>query len=393
MGFAVTTYFDPAAPANPVAVGILSSRISSLDQTLNLPEEATQTQVDLDRYNLFKNPSEKIDEKCLSIFVDPINAKKNQIEEKGDFETFIGAPQYYGSESAALSALETVYGTHTSTTGVYSSRQAVVRLTFVGGTGPGGLTPPTLSSQSVGTAVSFDNPSPSGQSASGILLQPFSAVAGVTTHALVRDTSGIFIAGVGNTITFGTPGVGFTQATAVEYVGMASVFDDVMVVTQFPYIEPTINIDQDNPLGDRKTVLLTNSNEGIGFANTFFANGLSTSRLAPSPVLDQFVTIEGTTFGKVPLIGDVFAFDTSANTGSATSITDLRTEIGTLRVGTGSGNNIGVTSFQNAAAAVKQQKKGHAVNYWSGKRMDLIAQQDKNTFQTAIDILTDPSYQ
>ena len=92
-------------------------------------------------------------------------------------------------------------------------------------------------------------------------------------------------------------------------------------------------------------------------------------------------------------VGNVFAFDTSANTGSATSITDLRTEIGTLRVGTGSGNNIGVTSFQNAAAAVKQQKKGHAVNYWSGKRMDLIAQQDKNTFQTAIDILTDPSYQ
>ena len=392
MGFAVTTYFDPAAPANPVAVGILSSRISSLDQTLNLPEEATQTQVDLDRYNLFKNPSEKIDEKCLSIFVDPINAKKNQIEEKGDFETFIGAPEYHSSEAAALSALETVYGVHTSTTGVYSSRQAVVRLTFgVGVATDGTALPPTLSNQPVGTGVSFDNPAPSGQDASGVLLQPFSAVSGVATHALVRDTSGFFIAGVGNTVIF--DGALFTHATAVEYVGMASVFDDVMVFTQFPHIEPTINIDQDNPLGDRKTVLLTNSNEGIGFANTFFANGLSTSRLAPSPVLDQFVTIEGTNFGKVPEIGNVFAFDTSANTGSATSITDLRTEIGTLRVGTGSGNNIGVTSFQNAAAAVKQQKKGHAVNYWSGKRMDLIAQQDKNTFQTAIDILTDPSYQ
>ena len=203
MGFAVTTYFDPAAPANPVAVGILSSRISSLDQTLNLPEEATQTQVDLDRYKLFKNPSEKIDEKCLSIFVDPINAKKNQIEEKGDFETFIGAPEYHSSEAAALSALETVYGTHISTTGVYSSRQAVVRLTFgVGVATDGTALPPTLSNQPVGTGVSFDNPAPSGQGASGVLLQPFSAVSGVATHALVRDTSGFFIVGGGNTVIF-----------------------------------------------------------------------------------------------------------------------------------------------------------------------------------------------
>ena len=85
----------------------------------------------------------------------------------------------------------------------------------------------------------------------------------------MRDTSGFFIAGVGNTVIF--DGALFTHATAVEYVGMASVFDDVMVVTQFPYIEPTINIDQDNPLGDRKTVLLTNSNEGNCNCSTLLA--------------------------------------------------------------------------------------------------------------------------
>jgi hypothetical protein len=391
MGFAVTTYSDPAALHNPVAVGILSSRISSLDQTLNLPESVTQTQVSLDRYNLFKDPSKKIDGNCLNIFVDPINLKKSQIEEKGDFGVFVGAPQYHSSESAAFSALETVYGSHTATSGVYSSRQAVVRLTFTGGTdADGNPTPPALSSQSAGSVVSFQNPATDGN-ASGVLLDSFNAVAGVTTHALVRDVSGVFAAGVGNTISI--VGAAFTTSSAIQYVGMASVFDDIMVFTQFPHLEPTININQDNPFDGRKTVLLTNSNEGIGFANTFFANGLSTSKSSPTPTLDQFVVIEGSASGKISFTGDVFAFDTSANTESATSITNLRNEIVTLRVGTGSNNNIGVTSFQNAADAVKQQKKGHAINYWSGKRMDLIAQQDKNTFETAIEILTNPAYQ
>ena len=71
MGFAVTTYSDEA-------VGILSARIISLDQTLNFPESVTQLQVDEDRYNLFKNPATTIDQKILTSFIDPINTNKSE---------------------------------------------------------------------------------------------------------------------------------------------------------------------------------------------------------------------------------------------------------------------------------------------------------------------------
>ena len=51
MGFAVTSYSDEA-------VGILSARIISLDQTLNFPESITQLAVDEDRYEMFEKPAE-----------------------------------------------------------------------------------------------------------------------------------------------------------------------------------------------------------------------------------------------------------------------------------------------------------------------------------------------
>ena len=59
MGFAVTSYSNEA-------VGILSARIISLDQTLNFPESVTQVQVDEDRYGMFKDPASKVDANIFS---------------------------------------------------------------------------------------------------------------------------------------------------------------------------------------------------------------------------------------------------------------------------------------------------------------------------------------
>ena len=81
MGFAVTSYKDDA-------VGILSARIVSLDQTLNFPESVTQLQVDQDRYEMFKKPAEKVDANCLSRFIDPINAAKQVVINTGTADNF-----------------------------------------------------------------------------------------------------------------------------------------------------------------------------------------------------------------------------------------------------------------------------------------------------------------
>lgn len=64
-----------------------------------------------------------------------------------------------------------------------------------------------------------------------------------------------------------------------------------------------------------------------------------------------------------------------------------------MRAGDPTSNSVGIGSFNQASVEIKKQKKSHAVNTWSGKRMRVVAGEDKTGFQAAIDILTDPSYQ
>ena len=125
MGFAVTSYSDGA-------VGILSAKIISLDQTLNLPNQGTQLDTDESRYELFRAPAEKIDKNILSKFVDPINAAKQIIVNNGGKSVWSANEQVYSSTSAAISALNTLYGEITDQDGVYSGRQVLTVLNFNG---------------------------------------------------------------------------------------------------------------------------------------------------------------------------------------------------------------------------------------------------------------------
>jgi len=388
MGFAVTTYPDGA-------VGILSARIISLDQTLNLPESVTQVQVDEDRYNLFKNPATIIDEKLLTSFVDPINVNKADIVSAGGKSVWSANEKVYASQADALTALETLVGVVTDKDCVISDRQVLTVLNFNGTAG--GV---------IGTITNPANP-PSGSAiigaavvqggVTGKLDFAVNTTAGTTGRAIVRDVSGgDFVTGtVGesgvtglNTVFIGGQDY---YPTSISYVGLGEVHQDVDVYHFYPNLEPP-DPNVDDLFGNAENRILTSSTTGVGFANTFFPNGLNTSLTAPTPVLGVFVEASSS----VPAIGDVYTFDTSTS-GGTTALSTINTErqaIEDLRFGVVSTpNDVGVSSFNSASVQIKEFKKGHAIGTWSGKRMRVVATSEKGGLQAAIQVLTDPTFQ
>lgn len=388
MGFAVTSYSDGA-------VGILSAKIISLDQTLNLPNQGTQLDTDESRYELFRSPAEKIDKNILSKFVDPINAAKQIIVNNGGKSVWSANEQVYPSTSAAISALNTLYGEITDQDGVYSDRQVLTVLNFNGtpASGIGTLaTPanPPAGSASVDAAVVQDG-------VSGKLDFAVNTTAGVTGRAIVRDvTGGDFTTGTLGAI--GPPSAGLNTitiggaeyyATSIEYIGLGSIYNDIDVFTFYPNLEPP-DPNQENLFGNRSTVIVDTSNAGNGIANTFFSNGLSTSTDAPTPIIGEFVQ----TSTSIPTIGEVYTFNTTSGSSQVSNINAQQQIIKDLRFGVVSNSDdVGVGSFDAAAVVVKTNKKGFAVNTWSGKRMRVVATNDKTGYETAIQILSDPSYQ
>ena len=369
MGFAVTSYQDEA-------VGILSARIISLDQTLNFPESVTQVKVDEDRYEMFKQPASKIDANILSRFVDPINGAKQNVVNTGTAANFLNNYEFYSSESDAINKLNSIYGDFTDPDGLYSYREAAP---VIGFTGLG--THPPAGNFSAGIAVS------DASGGSGVLAFDFTPQVGVTTSCIVRSITRSFSSGIGNTIYFG--GSAYASNQTINFIGIASIYKDVDVMHFHPNLEPP-DPGTDDIFGDSSNVILTSSNKGIGFANTFFPNGLNTSLTAPIPNLDTFVQCTPSP----PLIGEVFTFNTTSGSSQNATISTNKTIVENLRFGILSNiKDVGVGSFNQASVEVKKQKKSHAVNTWSGKRMRVVAGQDKVGFEACIEILTDPSYQ
>ena len=376
MGFAVTSYSDGA-------VGILSARIVSLDQTLNLPEKGTQVEVDESRYEMFRGPSEKMDKNILSKFVDPINVLKQDIVNVGTANLFFESADVnvFNTEADANNALVANYGSHSANDGVFSERETLAYLTFTGNGLSGAAAHPPAVSVSAGTAVTM---APGGN-VNGIVAFNFSATPGVTTHLVIeRVREGVFAAGIANTIFFGpvNVGVAFTQPNIAQFIGVGSVYNDIDVFTYFPNLEPP-DPSQELIFANQVNLIVDTSNAGDGFANTFFPNGLSTETAAPTPTLGEFVNVSG----NIPLIGRVFSFDATTAAGSVAqnTINTKRSEIEEIRVG--------IESFNGAAIVTKQQKKAHAINTWSGKRMRVVATNDKVNFEAAIQVLTDPNFQ
>jgi len=390
MGFAVTTYSDGA-------VGILSARIISLDQTLNLPESVTQLQVDEDRYNLFKNPATTIDQKILTSFVDPINTNKADIVTAGGKSVWSANEKVYSSQADATTALETLVGAVTNKDCVISDRQVLTVLNF-NGTASSGIgteevpANPPAGSASIGAAVIQGG-------VTGKLDFAVSTTAGTTGRAIVRDvTGGDFTAGTPGVVGPPSSGVGTITiggaeyyATSISYIGLGEVHQDVDVFHFYPNLEPP-DPNVDDIFGSAENRILTSSNTGVGFANTFFPNGLNTSLTAPTPVFGVFVQASSS----VPAIGDVYTFDTST-TGGTTALNTINTErqaIEDLRFGVVSTpNDVGVSSFNSASEQVKGLKKAHAIGTWSGKRMRVVATSEKGGLQAAIQVLSDPTFQ
>ncbi len=387
MAFAVTSYDG--------AVGILSAQIISLDQTLNLPASDTELDTDEDRYELFKTPAVAIDNNILVKYIDPINAQKDIIVTNGQISVWQSNPVYYASESAALTALETLYGAHTADTGVYSNRQAIAVLRFAASV--------TISASNGQTVTQAGDPDViEGENAVNGKVFGSGTVGGLP-YLLVSDVdNGNFTTNVSSV----APNVGVGQTVFVngspiainvsplhsDFIGVGDVHDDIDLMHLYPNLEPTVNSDNDDIFGGEKNVILTQSNKGLGIANTFFANGLSTSTSNPVPSLGVFVDVEGST-SAVPKKGDVLTFDTTSGSSQASAISASRTAIGELRVGTSDPSDVGITTFNNASRIVKDNKQSFAVHVWSGKRMRQVATNDKAAFQTAINILEDPSYQ
>ena len=388
MGFAVTTYSDEA-------VGILSARIISLDQTLNFPESVTQLQVDEDRYNLFKNPATTIDQKILTSFIDPINTNKSDIVTAGGKSVWSANEKVYSSQADALTALETLVGAVTSKDCVISDRQVLTVLNF-NGTASSGIgteevpANPPAGSASIGAAVVQGG-------VTGKLDFAVNTTAGTTGRAIVRDVAGgNFVTGtVGesgvtglNTVFIGGKDY---YPTSISYIGLGEVHQDVDVFHFYPNLEPP-DPNVSDIFGSAENRILTSSNKGVGFANTFFPNGLNTSLTASTPVLGVFVQASSS----VPAIGDVYTFDTSTTAGT-TALNTINTErqaIEDLRFGVVSTpTDVGIGSFNAASVVVKGMKKSHAVNTWSGKRMRVVANDDKGGYQAAIQVLTDPTFQ
>ena len=381
MGFAVTSY-------NQGPIGILSARIVSLDQTLNFPESITQLAVDEERYAMFKTPATNTDSKILSKYVDPINAAKQEVVNTGTPQNFLNNNEVYSSGSAAISKLDSIYGDPLDVTtgdGLYSERFTHTVFGFTGNNLGPDPHPPS-GNFSAGIAVTQH-----ATGAEGVLTFDFSASAGSNATMYVRNVSGSFVTGVGNTLYFGNvgSGVGYTGPDTINFIASGKIYKDVDVMHIHPNLEPPDPGTQDI-FGGSKNVILESSNKGIGFANTFYANGLNTTTSQPIPDLGSFVNSDPVP----PLIGEVFTFDTSSGSSQNNTISAKKQIIKDLRKGNSSDpNDVGVGSYNGASAVIKNQKRSHAINTWSGKRMRVVAGEDKASFQAAIDILSDPEFQ
>jgi len=371
MGFAVTTYTNGAK-------GLLESRIVSLDQTLNLPQYQTQVEVDEDRYELFRAPSETVDKALLSTFIDPINDEKTIIVNNGDKGVWDSNEALYTSESDALNALETIYGPISDSDAVISDRQAYQVLIFNHDPANTNPNPPSFSASANSTVTQ--------SGVSGQVAFTFSSTPGSTARLFVKNATGSFNVGSANTISIS--GTGYTGPNSKKYLGAGSVSEDISVAHFYPNLEPP-DPSTNDIFGSAVNIIVTDSNAGQGFGNTFFPNGLSTSVTNPTPSYGEYVDVNT----QIPILGDVYTFNTTSGSSNKNAIDNAKDQINILRYGDPSDpNSVGVSSYNAASINLKGLKKGHAVNAWSGKRMTVVASLEKQGLQAAIDILDDPQF-
>ena len=330
--------------------GNLSAMVSIGNTSNNFSRDINQG-----RYDDILEPCKAVDDKMVEDYHDPIESKKQSIQQLGHSGTWVGAAKTFTTASAAIDAIATIYQeSHT-----YLDNQAcsVLGIATIGGV-----------TASVGAAVSM--------LVSGSVLTEdavyASGVVSISTVGsgilVVQDVSGTFIVGAGASsdgIIVG--GIGYGPVSNVSYTGMTRIREDVQMITKFPSLEPP-DSGTDNPWEGDTYPLLDGSSNGVGYGQTYFKNAIDTGN-------NGGTIIPGATNYGIVYTSD----DTSANN----NIDTLDSEVVSLRVG--------VSSYVDTANVLKPIKIGYAVNIWSYDRGNSIVSDNNIKYQNAINILQDPS--
>ena len=346
-------------------VGNIGSLISIGDTSNNFSRNINQ-----ERYDDILLPCQVIDDKIVDDYLEPMNSKKQEIRQLGHGGTWVSAAATFTTPAAAVAAIAPIYQNSYTT----NDDQACTVLGF-------GLTVfPFVGSVTgaEGAAVSQlivvgdpENNIPPVYATGTVSISTVSSA-----QLVVQNTTNTFITGGGSDtgeglgdLTIG--GSAVTQpVVSVLYTGLTKIREDVTMVTFYPNLEPSDD-SEDNPWADDTYPLLDNSTDGVGYGQTFFKNAIDTGA-GGNP------TISGATdYGKV------YTFNTTTASGVNTSIDTLDSEIVTLRTG--------MTTYMDGANVLKPIKIGYAVNIWSYDRGNNITVTKNNEYQTAIDVLNDPS--
>lgn len=330
------------------AQGILNANISSLDQSFVGQSVGITLATNQFRYGLFFGPAQQIDNEILAA-LGPANTKKGEVVANGSVTNFLANPQYYGSESAAESGVQSIFGTagEAGTTGVLSNVSSYFAVGFS-----------TISpiSFSAGASASYDGVD------FGTNVWDINTDAGIFA---IKDWNRSATVSIGDTITVG--GVD-TTVDSIQFVGVGEVYQDIVAVSSFPNLEPP-NASAESPLSNNTTIALNSSNAGGGVGNTSYPGG-----------------VVGGTFGNLANVqggltrlDDVLAFDTSSGSAAAATISADRTEIGGHR---------GTMSAQSQnATTIKDLKKEYAINIWLLENSGTKNLDSKTQYQGAINVL------
>lgn len=340
MGFAVTSY-------SPYVVGILSARVASNKELLDLNSNQTTLGVNQERYSAILKPCEVLDGKVID-YLNDITSNKTNIVNLGSISNFYSYPKYYATKSAADSATQSIFGN------TLTSREVMTNLSF------NALDIQSSATISAGTLIT------SGAGGSGIVAITTTTSVGVAFSMIVKSVTGAF--GIGSTIYLGNPGVAFTSLSSFDYVGTGKIYPDHVIVTYYPDLEPS-NSSVDNPFEDEQFKVLNNPIKGLGVANTFYSNSLTNGVIVNSN-------------DPITQIGDVFAFDTVSGSSVKTTIDNLIVDL--------SSNRTGIASVNSDTSIIKSYKKGYSVNIWSLNKTNKDIQSDITSLEAAINILSKP---
>lgn len=348
-GFAITSY-DGMTPA----IGILSAQSGSISELQNPSIQAPKTTLEInqDRYNLFLKPVKNIDDQLVKK-LNSINNDKQIIADTATHSYWLSNKKTYGSESAARSGAESIFGD------TLTSSEGMTRLLMAA--------PLANGSVSAGIALTQLN----GAAGTVAITQSYSL--GSPFEIIVKSVSGAF--GIGSV--YSPVGV-ITDCTSTDFVGTGEIYDDNIILTFYPNLEPA-NTGTQNPLQPENLIPLTSSNEGQGVANTFYKNSLTNPGGGPVPSENLPSGVVHTTSNSPSSKGTVFAYNGSNSTvnNQISDISSKRTEL---------------SDPNSSSNVIKGDKKGYAQNVWMISKSDSDLSQRQTDIATAIAILEDPTY-